>query len=192
MEGRPLPSHEHWSGGLCSHLAFFPPPKITSRCLRSLQEPDTCSFRRPTPPATICVSHGPVSRPLRAPWFFWDGWNAKGWRLGLCGQLLRSASLIDRCASAPVHLSLHSAHFLGFSACIFHREVRAGDQTAHLGSSCRGPYVPDRPHSSSLQKDGRPPLSERHWLGSRSHAMISLAFIEQPRTGCDSQSKLGH
>ena len=45
---------------LPSHLALSPhiPTKVTSRCLRSRQEPDTCLSRRQTPPATTWVSVG--------------------------------------------------------------------------------------------------------------------------------------
>lgn len=43
---------------LPSHLVLSPhiPTKVTSRCLRSLREPDTCSSRKQTPPATTWVS----------------------------------------------------------------------------------------------------------------------------------------
>lgn len=46
------------SGSLSPHLALSPyiPTKVTSRCLRSQQEPDTCLSRRQTPPATTWVS----------------------------------------------------------------------------------------------------------------------------------------
>lgn len=42
----------------------------------------------------------------------------------VAGQLLGSTALVDRYASAQVHLSLHSAHFPGFSTYIFHGEIR--------------------------------------------------------------------
>lgn len=64
LEGRPLLEHAHWNGFLSSHLTSFLPPKSTSRCLRSPLEPDTCSSRRPTPPAIICVSRSQMARHL--------------------------------------------------------------------------------------------------------------------------------
>lgn len=115
--------------------------------------------------------------------------STEGQKLGLCGQVLRSTALTDRCASALVDRPV-PVHFLGFHACIFwgrsELEIR-GLPWQHLP-----PHVPGRLCSSSLQENGRPPCPRGTEIGSRSHAEVSLVSTEQARAGCDSQSKLGY
>lgn len=154
-EGRPLLGHVSWSGFLSSHLASFLPLKSTSRCLRFPLEPDTCSSRRPTPQATICVSQSPnVSTPVR-PCSSRMGRVAKiraeypSSKAWLCGQVLRSTALMDR--RSPPDL----VHFLGFHTCIF--LGRSELEIRGLLWQQLQPCVPDRPCSFSLQKRGRPP-----------------------------------
>lgn len=148
-----------------------------------IQETDTTSHH-------LCESQLNASTPVRPS--LWDGQSTEAPRLGLCGQVLRSTSLIDRCCSVPGHLSFHSAHFMGFLTCIFHGEGGQNLRSeSSSGSSCRGPYVPVKPCSFSLQKGGRPPSLKGTGLGNRSHAEVNLVFIEQPRMGYESQKQAG-
>lgn len=180
LEGRLLLGCVHWNGFLSSHLASSLPPKEYIKMFEIpagarhllIQEADTTSHylceSEPTPvrPSSFGMGRVPM---VRAEYQSSEAW--------LVCPGPESNSPMDRRASAPDHL-------LGFHTCIFWGRPELG---------VRG-HLWQQPQAMFLQsvEAWKTTLSEGMGLGSRSHTEVSLVLVEQPKTGCGSQSKLGY